>query len=84
MKNAERMRNLHKAHATLWEKSLGQATHTIRYLDARISRRGTREHDDEAFNYYLAISNVDKERLGTTMTITACIHQLNNTKRQLK
>jgi hypothetical protein len=42
MKHAERMCNLHKAHATPWAKSLGQATHTIRYWDARIARRGTR------------------------------------------
>jgi uncharacterized Fe-S cluster-containing protein len=42
IKHAERMCNLHKAHATPWAKSLGQATHTIRYWDARISRRGTR------------------------------------------
>jgi hypothetical protein len=40
MKHAERMCNLHKTHATPWAKSLGQATHTIRYWDARISRRG--------------------------------------------
>jgi hypothetical protein len=49
-----------------------------------ISRRGTREYDDEVVNYYLARSNVDKERLDTTMTITACIHKLNNARHQLK
>jgi hypothetical protein len=42
MKHADRMCNLHKDHATPWAKTLGQATHTVRYLDARISRRGTR------------------------------------------
>jgi hypothetical protein len=31
MKHAERMCNIHKAHATPWTKSLGQATHSIRY-----------------------------------------------------
>jgi hypothetical protein len=36
MKHAEWMCNIHKAHATPWAKSLGQATHTIRYWDARI------------------------------------------------
>jgi hypothetical protein len=41
MKREERMCNLHKYHATPWAKSLGQETHTIRYWDARISRRGT-------------------------------------------
>jgi hypothetical protein len=51
MKHAERMCNLHKAHATPWAKSLGQATHTIGYWDARIARRGTREYDDEVVNY---------------------------------
>jgi hypothetical protein len=78
------MCNLHKAHAVPWAKSLGKATHTIRYWDARISRRGTREYDDEVVNYYLARSNVDKERFDMTLTITACIHQLNNARRQLK
>jgi hypothetical protein len=37
MKHAERMCNLHKTHATPRSKSLGQATHTTRYWDARIS-----------------------------------------------
>jgi hypothetical protein len=40
MKDAEQMCNLHKTHANPWAKSLVQATHTIRYWDARISRRG--------------------------------------------
>jgi hypothetical protein len=84
MKHAERICNLHKAHATPWAKSLGQATHTSRYWDARISRRGTPEYDDEVVNYYLVRSNVDKERIGMTMTIMACIHQLNNARRQRK
>jgi hypothetical protein len=60
MKHAERMCNLHKAHATPWEKSLFQATHTIRYWDARIARRGTREYDDEVINYYLLRLYIDK------------------------
>jgi hypothetical protein len=58
MKHAERMCNLQKAHVTPWAKSLGQATHIIRYWDAMILRCGTREYDDEVVNYYLAISNV--------------------------
>jgi hypothetical protein len=84
IKHAERMCNLHKTHATPWAKSLGQATHTIRYWDTRISRRGIRAYDDVVVNYYLAISNVDKERLDITMTTMARIHQLNNARRQLK
>jgi hypothetical protein len=84
MRHVERMCNLHKTHATPWAKSLGQPTHTIRYWDARISRRGTRAYDDVVFNYYLARSNVDKQRLDITMTTMACIHQLNNSRRQLK
>jgi hypothetical protein len=51
MKHADRMCNLHKSHATPWAKSLGQATHTIMYWDARIARRGTREYDDDVINY---------------------------------
>jgi hypothetical protein len=84
MKHAQRMCNLHKSHATTWAKSLGQANHTIRYWDARIARRGPQEYDDEVVNYYLVRYNVDKERFDTTMKITACIHQLNNARLQLK
>jgi hypothetical protein len=84
MKHAERMCNLHKTHATPWAKSLGQATHTIRYWGARISLLDIRAYNDVVVNYYLARSNVDKERLDITMTITVCIHQLNNARRQLK
>jgi hypothetical protein len=84
MKHAERMCNLHKAHATPWAKSLGQATHTIRSWDARIARCGTQEYDDEVINYYLVRSNIYKERFDITLSITACIHQLNNARRHLK
>jgi hypothetical protein len=84
MKHAERMRNLHTVHATPWAKSLGQATHTIRYWDARIARCGTQEYDDEVINYYLSRSNIDKESFDITLSVTACIHQLNNARCQLK
>jgi hypothetical protein len=36
MKHAECKCKIHKAHATPWTKSLGQATHSIQYWDARI------------------------------------------------
>jgi hypothetical protein len=72
MKHAERMCNLHKTHATPWAKSLGQATNTIRYWDAMISRQGIRAYHDLVVNYYLARSNDDKERLNITITMTAC------------
>jgi hypothetical protein len=84
MKHAERMYNLQKAHATPCAKSLGQKTHTIRYWDARIARRGNREYDDEVLNYYLSRSNIDKERFDITLSVTACIHQLNNARSQLR
>jgi hypothetical protein len=56
----------------------------IRYWDARIARRGTRECDDEVINYYLSRSNIYKESFDITLSVTACIHQLNNARRQLK
>jgi hypothetical protein len=84
MKHAERMGNLHKAHATPWAKSLGQATHSIRYWDTRIARRGNQEYDDEVPHYYLSRSNIDKERCDITLSVTACIRQLNNARNQLK
>jgi hypothetical protein len=67
MKHAERMCNLHKEHATPLAKSLGQATHTMRYWDERIAHRGNREYDDEVLNNYLSRSNIDKERFGITL-----------------
>jgi hypothetical protein len=63
---------------------LGQATHSIRYWDARIIRRGIRNNDDAVLKYYLLRSNFDKERFDTKITITACIHQLTNVRSQLK
>jgi hypothetical protein len=84
IKHSEGMCNLHKAHAMTWAKSLGKVTHTIRYWDVRIAQRGTREYDDEVINYYLSRSNIDKERFDITLSITACIHQLNNARPQLK
>jgi hypothetical protein len=45
---------------------------------------GIQDDDDPVLIYYLLRSNVDKERFDTTMTITACIHQLTNARSQLK
>jgi hypothetical protein len=78
------MCNIHEAHATPWEKSLGQATHSIQYWDARIIRRGIRNNDDTVLNYYLLRSYFDKESFDTTMTIMACTRQLTNVRSQLK
>jgi hypothetical protein len=84
MKHVERMYNLHKAHATPWAKSLGQATHTIRYWDVRIACRGNGEYDYEMLNCYLSRSKIDKESFDRTLSVMACIHQLNNARIQLK
>jgi hypothetical protein len=35
-------------------------------------------------NYYLSRSNIDKERFDITLSVTACIHQLNNARSPLK
>jgi hypothetical protein len=83
MKHSERMCNIRKSHATPWTKSLGQATHSIQYWDAQIIRNGIRNNDDAVLKYYLLRSNVDKERFDTMMTISACIHQLTNSRSQL-
>jgi hypothetical protein len=42
-----------KSHATPWTKLLGQANHSIRYWDARITRRSIRDNDDSVLDYYL-------------------------------
>jgi hypothetical protein len=84
MKHAERMCNIHKAHTTPWTNSLGQATHSIQYWDAWITRHEIRDNDYPVLNYYILRSNVDMERFDTTITITACIHQLTNARSQLK
>jgi hypothetical protein len=83
MKHAECMCTIHKAHATPWTKSLGQATHSMHYLDARIISRCIQDNDNDTLNYYLLRSNVYKERFDTMMTTTACIHELTYTKGQL-
>jgi hypothetical protein len=51
MKHSECMCNILKSHAKPWAKSLGQATHSIRYRDAWIIRRGIRNSDDVVLNY---------------------------------
>jgi hypothetical protein len=84
MKHADRMYNIKKSHATPWKKSLGQETHSIHYWDARIISRDIRNNDDAVLNYYLLRSNVDKERFDTTMTLMSCIHQLKNSRSQIK
>jgi hypothetical protein len=84
MKHDECMCNISKSHATPWTKSLGQATHSIRYWDAWMIRRGIRNNDDAVLNYYLFRSNVNIERFDTTMTIMACIRQLTNSRSQMK
>jgi hypothetical protein len=84
MKHAEHMCNIHQAYAMSWTKSLGQATHSIRYWEARIIRRGILDNDDAVLNYYLSRYIVDKESFDTTMTITSCIHQLTNARSRLK
>jgi hypothetical protein len=66
-----------------WAKSLWQATHTIRYWDARIARLN-QECDDDVLNYCLSRSKINKERFDITLSVTACIHQLNNARSQLK
>jgi PHP family Zn ribbon phosphoesterase len=83
MKHSEHMCNTHKSHATLWTRSLGQATHSICYWNARIIRYSIRNNDEVVLNYYLLRSNVDKERFGTVMTMMACINQLTNLRSQL-
>jgi hypothetical protein len=84
MKHSERMCNIRKSRATPRTKSLGQATHSIRYWDARIIHLGIRNNDDAVLKYYLLRYNVDREMFDTTMTITACIDQLKNWRSQLK
>jgi hypothetical protein len=84
MTHSERMCNIRKSHASPWTKSLGQATQSIRYWDARIIRRGMRNNNDAVLNYYLLSSNMDREMFDTKMTITGCTHQLTNSRSQLK
>jgi hypothetical protein len=59
-------------------------THSIRYWDARITRRGVCENDDPVLDYYHLQYSVDKLWFGRTLTITALKHQLNNVRNQLK
>jgi hypothetical protein len=49
-----------------------------------MTRRGIHENDDPLLDYYLLRSSVEKMRFEKTLTITAWMHQLKNTRIQLK
>jgi hypothetical protein len=53
MLRAERMCAFRKQHATPWTASISKATHTIRYWDARLARKGVHDNQYAILNYYL-------------------------------
>jgi hypothetical protein len=61
--HSRRMCNIHKAHTTPWTKSLGQATHSMHYRDARIICRGTRHNDGAVLNYYFLLGLIQRRQL---------------------
>jgi hypothetical protein len=58
MLHTERMCASRKQQATSWKASISKATHTIRYWDARLARKGVRDNQDVIINYYLAHSDI--------------------------
>jgi hypothetical protein len=61
MLHAERMCAFWKQHARPWTEKIRKATHTIRYWDARLMRKGVRYIDHVILNYYLAHLDVKVE-----------------------
>jgi hypothetical protein len=84
MLHAERMCAFRKQHATPWTASISKATHTIRYGDARLARKGVRDNQDAILNYYLANSDVEVECFDKTLTIRECFSEMRNTRARFK
>jgi hypothetical protein len=84
MLHAERMCAFTKQHATPWTASTSKATHTIRYWDARLARKGIRDIHYVILNYYLPHSYVEVEYFGKTLTIRECFSEMRNVRARFK
>jgi hypothetical protein len=84
MLHAERMCAFRKQPATPWTASISKATHTIRYWDARLARKGVRYNQDVIVNYYLAHSYVEVECFDKTLTIRECFSEMRNARARFK
>jgi hypothetical protein len=73
-----------KQHATPWTASISKATHTIRYWDVRLARKGVRDTQDVILNYYLAHSDVEVECFHKTLTIRECFSEMRNVRARFK
>jgi hypothetical protein len=67
-----------------WSKSIGRATHGVRYRDVRIKRGGTRDPNDAIFNYYLGWSDMETEEFDNVVSLAECHHQASNARAKLK
>jgi hypothetical protein len=65
-------RNLH---TKAWSKSIGRATHGIKYWDMMIKRGGTRDPTDDILNY--------TEGLNKDLSLAECHHQASNVRAKL-
>jgi hypothetical protein len=84
MLHAERMCAFLKQHATPWTESISKATHSIRYWDARLARKGVRNNQDVILNYYLAHSDVEFESFDKNLTIRECFSEIRNARARFK
>jgi hypothetical protein len=84
MLHAECMCAFRKQHVTPLTESISKATHTIRYWDARLARKGVRDIHDVVLNYYLAHSDVEVECFDKTLTIRECFSEMRNTRARFK
>jgi hypothetical protein len=60
------------------------ATHTIRYWDARPTRKGVHDIRDVILNYNLAHSDVEVECFDKTLTILECFSEMRNARARFK
>jgi hypothetical protein len=84
MLHAERMCAFRKQHGTPWSASISKATHSIRYWDARLARKGVRNNQDVILSYYLAHSDVEVECFDKTLTIRECFSEMRNSRARFK
>jgi hypothetical protein len=80
MLHTERICAFRNQHATTWTASIIKATHTIRYWDARLARKGVRDIHDVIINYCLAHSYVEVECFDKTFTPRECFSEMRNAR----
>jgi hypothetical protein len=84
MLHAERMCAFWKQYAIPWTASISKATHSTRYWDTRLARKGVCNNQDKILNYYLAHSDVEVECFDKTLTIRECFSEMRKSRARFK